>query len=249
MHCTFLFLLSRAFPFVAILCLSSLSFSFSLLIMAPKKSILSKTSICRGSSSSSSSSSSSFPSDSVRFCDEKAWDDFFANFSDRAIHLERQVILSDFPDTPLPGAFSSRGWASLCEKPLRCPDVFIQEFYFNMHAINTSVPRFITVFRGTRIIVTAKLISEVLHVPRVDRLDYPSHLWFSSISRDELASLFCEKAMLWEGNLNFSTIEFAKGRRILNMVMTFVLTLHSLIITLSPSFVLISFFPSWRVFL
>ena len=30
--------------------------------------------------------------------------------------------------------------------------------------------------------------------------------------------------MLWEGNLNFSTIEFAKGRRILNMVMTFVLT-------------------------
>ena len=39
-----------------------------------------------------------------------------------------------------------------------------------------------------------------------------------------MATLFCEKAMVWGETLNFSTTEFAKGRRILNMVMAFVLT-------------------------
>ena len=42
-----------------------------------------------------------------------------------------------------------------------------------------------------------------------------------------MTSLFCEKAMVWEKTLNFSTTEFAKGPRILNMVMTFVLTPRS----------------------
>ena len=83
------------------------------------------------------------------------------------------------------------------------------------------------VFHGTRIVVTLELIFEVLHVLKVDCPDYPSHCHFSSISRDELASLFCEKAMLWGGTLNFSTTEFTKGPRILNMVMTFVLTPQS----------------------
>ena len=101
--------------------------------------------------------------------------------------------LSDFPKTPLLSAFSFRGWDSLCEKPSRCPDVFIQEFYSNMHVIDSSVPRFNTVFHGTRIVVTSELIFEVLHVPRVDRPDYPSHRRLSSISKDRLASLFCEK--------------------------------------------------------
>ena len=93
-----------------------------------------------------------------------------------------------------------------------------------MHTIDTSVPQFTTIFCGTRIVVTSELIFEVLCVPRVDHLDFPSHKCLSSISRDQLASLFCEKAMLWGGTLNFSTTEFAKGPRILNMVMTFVLT-------------------------
>ena len=105
--------------------------------------------------------------------------------------------------------------------------MFIQEFYSNMHAINTFVPRFTTVFRGTHIVVTPKFISEVLHVLRVDHLDYPSHRHFSSVSRDEMTLLFCEKAMVWGETLNFSTIGFAKGLRILNMVMTFVLTPRS----------------------
>ena len=78
-----------------------------------------------------------------------------------------------------------------------------------MHAIDISIPWFTTVFRGTRIIVTPKLISKVLRVPRVDHPDYPSHEHLSSISKDELASLFCEKAMLWGGTLNFSTTKFA----------------------------------------
>ena len=188
--------------------------------MEPKKSVPSENPICRGSSSS-------FPSDSIWFRDEKARDDFFENFSNQVIHLERQVILFDFPDIPLLGAFSTRGWVSLCEKPSSCPYVFIQEFYSNMHAIDTTVPQFTMVFHGTRIVVTLELIFEVLHVLKVDCPDYPSHCHFSSISRDELASLFCEKAMLWGGTLNFSTTEFTKGPRILNMVMTFVLTPQS----------------------
>ena len=166
----------------------SLSLSFSLLIITLKKSVSSKNPIRH-------SSSSSFY-DSVRFHNEKARDVFFENFSDWAIHLKRWVILSDFPKTPLLGAFSFRGWGSLCEKPSRCPDVFIQEFYSNMHVIDSSVPRFNTVFHGTRIVVTSELIFEVLHVPRVDYLDYPSHYHLFSIFRDELATLFCEKVVL-----------------------------------------------------
>ena len=138
--------------------------------MAPKKFVPSKNLIHHGSSSFFSA-----PSDFVRFHDEKARYDFFENFSNRAIHSERQVILSNFPNTTPPGEFSSQGWASLSEKPLRCPNVFVQEFYSNMHAIDTFVPRFTIVFWGTRIVVTLKLISKVLCVPRVDHLDYPSH--------------------------------------------------------------------------
>ena len=87
--------------------------------MAPKKFVPSKNPIHCGSFSTS------FPSDSIRFRDEKARNDFFENFSDRAIHLERQVILSNFPNTPLADVISSQGWASLYEKPSRCPNVLI----------------------------------------------------------------------------------------------------------------------------
>ena len=105
--------------------------------------------------------------------------------------------------------------------------MFIKEFYSNMYAIDTSVPRFTTVFRGTRIVVTPNFVSKVFHIPRVDHPDYPSHPRLTSISRDELASLFYEKAMLWGGTLNFSTNKFTKGPRFLNMVMIFILTPQS----------------------
>ena len=70
---------------------------------------------------------------------------------------------------------------------------------------------FTMVFRGKRIVIPPELIFKVLCVPRVDLLDYPSHRHFSTISRDELASLFYEKAMLCGGTPNFSTSKFAKG--------------------------------------
>ena len=70
-----------------------------------------------------------------------------------------------------------------------------------MYVIDISVPQFTTVFCGTRIVVTSDFVFEVLHVPKVDHADYPSHPRLTSISRDELASLFCEKAMLWGGTL------------------------------------------------
>ena len=89
--------------------------------MAPKKSVPSKNPIrCRGSSASSFS----LP-DSVEFHDAESQKDFVENFYDRMIHSKCQVILSDFPETPLPGAFSSRVLESLREKPMRCAGVFI----------------------------------------------------------------------------------------------------------------------------
>ena len=106
----------------------------------------------------------------------------------------------------------------------KCPSVFIQEFYSNIHAIDTSISHFTMIFKGTSIIVSSELISEALHVPRVVRLTYPSHPHLHSISRDELAIHFSEMAMVWGGLQNFTTHDFAKGPRILNMVMTFVLT-------------------------
>ena len=80
-----------------------------------------------------------------------------------------------------------------------------------MHAIDTSVPRFTTVFRGTHIVVTLEFIFEVLHVPRVDSPNYPSHYHLNFVSRDEITLLFCEKAMVWGETPNFSTTKFANG--------------------------------------
>ena len=70
--------------------------------------------------------------------------------------------------------------------------MFIQEFYSNIHDINTFVPRFATTFRGTRIVVTPDLISEVLHVSWVAHPNYPSCERLRTVSRDELLSHFCE---------------------------------------------------------
>ena len=70
--------------------------------------------------------------------------------------------------------------------------MFIQKFYSNIHGINTSVPQFATKFRGTRIVVTPDLISEVLHVLRVAHPDYPGCDHLRTVSRDELLSHFCE---------------------------------------------------------
>ena len=102
--------------------------------------------------------------------------------------------------------------------------MFIQEFYSNMHAIDTSVPQFTTTFRGPCIVVTPDLISKVLHVPRVAHPDYPNCKRLRTVSRDEFISHFCEKPSLWDGFLKTPCSGFAKGLRFLNMVMTFTLT-------------------------
>ena len=87
----------------------SLSFSLILSVscsMAPKwKSTPSRNSLRFGSSDPTPSH--------VRFYDDKARQDLLENFSKQGIHLEHQVILSDFFDTDLPTVIHSRGWESL----------------------------------------------------------------------------------------------------------------------------------------
>ena len=90
----------------------------------------------------------------IRFRDEKTRKDFSENFQYHGVHLECQVILSDFAETHLTDVIRSRGWASLLKSPLRCLIVFIQEFYSNIHDIDINVPQFITTFKGTHIVVT-----------------------------------------------------------------------------------------------
>ena len=45
----------------------------------------------------------------IRFRDDDAFKAFSENFSRRGIHLERQVILTDFADTDLPSIIHNRG--------------------------------------------------------------------------------------------------------------------------------------------
>ena len=124
---------------------------FTLVVsMAPKrKSILARNPLRFGASSSTNPSPSN-----VQFHDDDAFKAFSKNFSRRGIHLECQVILSNFADTNPPSVIHSRGWESLCDVPFTCPLVLIQEFYSNMHEIDRSVTLFFTRVRGTCIPVT-----------------------------------------------------------------------------------------------
>ena len=93
----------------------------------------------------SGASSSSDPTLShIQFCDDDAFKAFLENFSRRGIHSERQVILMNFANTDLPSVIHSRGWESLCDVLITYPLMLIQEFYFNMHGIDRSVPLFFT---------------------------------------------------------------------------------------------------------
>ena len=72
--------------------------------MAPKrKYALSQNPLRSGASSSSDPTPSS-----IRFRDEEAWKDFSENFSQWGVHLEREVILSDFSNTDQPDVIHSR---------------------------------------------------------------------------------------------------------------------------------------------
>ena len=60
-----------------------------------------------------------------------------------------------------------------------------------------SVPLFITCIRGTRIVVTLDIVSDVLYVLRVERRDYPGSDCLKIVSKDELISSFCEHTSDW----------------------------------------------------
>ena len=136
--------------------------------MAPKR----KYAPSQNSLRSEVLSSSDLTPYSIQFHGEQAQKDFSENNSRRGVHLERRVIFSDFSDTDLPTIIHSRGWESLCDVLVTCPSVLIQEFYSNMHGLDSSVPLFHTHVWGMRIVVTLELVSNVLRVPRVEHPDY-----------------------------------------------------------------------------
>ena len=104
--------------------------------MAPKR----KSTPARNPFRSGASSSSDPLPSSVQFRDDDAFKAFSENFSRQGIHSECQVILSYFADIDLPSVIHSSGWESLCDVPVTCPLVLIQEFYSNMHVIDCSIP-------------------------------------------------------------------------------------------------------------
>ena len=118
--------------------------------MAPKR----KSIPARNPLHSSASTSSDHAPFSLRFCNDDAHKAFTKNFSRRGIHSERQVILGHFADTDLPTVIHSQEWESLCDEPVTCPLVLIQEFYSNMHGIDRFVPHFVTRVEGIFIPVT-----------------------------------------------------------------------------------------------
>ena len=173
----------------------SLSLSLSLFlalvcIMAPKRKSTPSQNPLR--SGVSTSSSSDLTPSHVRFRDEKARKDFSKNFSRWGIHSECQVILLNFSDIDLPTVIYSKGWESLCGVPIMCPSMIIQEFYSNMHKIDIFVPHFFSHIRGTHIIVTLEIVSEVQDVPRVVHPDYPGYHRLREVSKNELSSIFHE---------------------------------------------------------
>ena len=108
-------------------------FLFTLVVsIAPKRKSIPAWNPLRFNASSSSNSTPL----SLRFRDDDAPKAFLENFSRRGVHSERQVILADFADTNLSTVIHSREWESLCDVPVTCPIMLIQEFYSNMHGID-----------------------------------------------------------------------------------------------------------------
>ena len=100
--------------------------------------------------------------------------------------------MGHFADTDLPTVIHSWEWESLCDEPVTCSLMLIQEFYSNMHGIDHSVPQFVTRVQGISFPVTPQLVADVLRVPRIEFPDYPSYERLRTVSKDELMSAFCE---------------------------------------------------------
>ena len=131
--------------------------------------------------------------------------------------------MADFADTNLPDVIHSWGWESLCDVPVTCPFVRIQEFYSNIYGLNSSVPLFHTSVRGMGIVVTPELVFDVLRVLRVEHPDYPRCKRLRIVSKDEMIFAFYEHPSNWGDRQITPCKAFAKGPRFMNMVMTFVL--------------------------
>ena len=187
--------------------------------MAPKY----KSTLAWNPLHSDASSSSDSASLSLRFRDDDAYKAFSENFSRWGVHLKCQVILANFANIDHPTVIHSREWESLCDFPITCPLVLIQEFYSNMHRIDHSIPLFFTRVRGTCIPVTPQLVADVLRVPRIEFPDYSSCERLRTVFKDELMAAFYKHPSDW-GDHQFTTCRpFAKGPRFIIMVMTFVL--------------------------
>ena len=198
----------------------SLSLSLALVCsMSPKRKFTLSQNPLHFGASSSSDPTPSF----VWFHDDEARKDFSENFCRRGIHSECHVVLSDFSNTDLPTIIHNRGWESLCDILITCPFVIIQEFYCNMHGIDTPIPHFFSCIQGTHIVVTLEIFSKVLHILSVAHPNYLSCKYLREVSKDELSSRFCETPSSWGDRQNTTCSGFAKDPKFLNMVMTFVL--------------------------
>ena len=143
-------------------------------------------------------------------------------FLDEAFILNAKSSWRTLP-TQVPDVIHSRGSKSLCDVPVTCPSVLIQEFYSNMHGFDYSVPHFITRIWGKRIVITSQIVADVLYVPRVEFPDYPGCEYLRTMSKDKLKYAFCKRPSEW-GERQFTYYSgFAKGPQFFNMVMTFVL--------------------------
>ena len=91
-----------------------------------------------------------------------------------------------------------------------------------MHRFDYSIPQFSNRVWGIHMVVTPDIVSKVLHVPKVAHSDYPGCQHLRTVSKDELFSLFYETPSSWGNHQNTSCSTFAKGTRILYMVMTFI---------------------------
>ena len=66
-----------------------------------------------------------------------------------------------------------------------------------MHGFDFLVPLFSTRVRGMRIVVTPQLVADVLHVLRVEHLDYTDCEHLRTVSKDEMISAFYEHPADW----------------------------------------------------
>ena len=121
---------------------------------------------------------------------------FRRTFPNLAFIQNAASFYQTFPILLYPLSFTV-GDRNLCEIPVSYPTVIIQEFYSNMHNFDTSIPQFVTQVQGTHIVVTSKIVSEILHILRVSHPDYPTCPRLRTMSNDELLSLFCETPSSW----------------------------------------------------